>query len=48
MVNGLQVAADATWTLAQWQALLDPLVGASGNTPADAGRRAREALVGRS
>ena len=29
MVNGLQVAADATWTLTQWQQLIDPLVSRS-------------------
>lgn len=37
LVNGLPVAADPSWTLAQWQQLLDPLYSASA---AKAARRA--------
>ena len=29
LVNGLPVNADPSWTLAQWQALLDPLYTAA-------------------
>ena len=47
-VNGLPVAADATWTLAQWQELLDPLFTEAPASPAEVGRRARAARVGRS
>lgn len=32
MLNGVQVAADPSWTLAQWMQLLDPFVGTSGAT----------------
>lgn len=28
MVNGVPVEADGTWTVKQWQALLNPLVDA--------------------
>ena len=42
LVNGLPVDADPSWTLAQWQALLDPLYAAA------SGRAARRrAAAGR-
>ena len=28
-INGMLSVADATWTVAQWKALLDPLVNSS-------------------
>jgi hypothetical protein len=44
-VNRLPVAADSTWTLADWQQLLDPLYSADGGA---AYRRAAARKAGRS